>query len=282
MSLSNADLAVLVLIAGDADVIDGQPGVSSGGNPVMPPTGDPAISYLTAAHFEPLAQIRANDLFAVDADNQYYGLVCRCTAAVGALMPGDTLIAIRGTLSAMEWLNNLGAIFPVANPEGFGGSVGGGFLGVFDSMTLSDMSGKHIAGNFWANLVGLAKGSTRLFLVGHSLGAALAGLMAPRLQQALLGVPCELIPAFFAQPNIGAFGFGEGFLKSVPAFHAVAFEADVVPQVPGFPFERLKAGGPTQNVIALPRGGPGAPPAPELDFVTNHDPHTYSAMLLAT
>ncbi|THD59382.1 hypothetical protein [Phenylobacterium sp.] len=127
----------------------------------------------------------------------------------------------------------------------------------------------------------LAKGSTRIWLTGHSLGAALATYLAADMQVELTGVPCALNVALFASPKPGSFGYSDGYMARVSSFTDVMFAADIVPQLPGYPAEPLKGGGPGHNVITLPRQGPGAPPAPELDPVTNHATETYAAMLRA-
>jgi Lipase (class 3) len=275
---SNADLAVMVLCAGDADTIFGQPNVSAGGNPGLPAPTDKLIAYLTSDKWLAIAQLRADDLFITKGQNVYYGLVLRCLEAVGPFVPGDHLVAVRGTMNPLEWANDACGEFLIATPSSHG-LVGSGFWNVYGSMTANLMTGGPFEGTAASAIGVMVKGvGGQVYVVGHSLGAVLATYLAADL----VAEGVDVTPAFFASPKPGSSDFADAYQQRVPAFSLVDFEADLVPMLPSSPPSvALKAGGPTQNVHILKRGSPGSPGGLDLSPVTNHDPATYAAMLRA-
>lgn len=278
MSLSNADLATLVLIAGDADEIFTQPGVASGGNPGLPAPTDKLISYLTTEHFVAIGQLRCDDLFISKGRNVYYGLVLRCVAPVGPMKAGDHLVAVRGTMDPLEWANDACGEFLIPAP-GAQGMVGSGFWAVYASMKVASMAGEVYAAPAARSIAAMVKGvGGQVFVTGHSLGAA----MATYLTLDLVAASVPVVPAFFASPKPGSEDFAQSFLRCVPSFDLVDFVCDLVPMLPSLPSVSLKAGGPTQNVHILQRGAPGAPAGLLISPITAHDCSTYANILNAS
>jgi hypothetical protein len=280
MTPSNADLAVMVLCASDANQIWYETGVMAGGNPTLPKKSAPGIAYVTDQHWVALGQLRCDDLFIARGRNVYYGLVLRCVVAIGPFRPGDHLVTIRGTMDPLEWANDACAEVLVS-AAGVSGAVGSGFWDVYASMTVRQMGGGRQAGTAAQAIADLVKAAPApVYLVGHSLGAALATYLAADLQAALAPLGVDFTPAFFASPKPGSSDFVDGYQARVSAYTLVDFAADLVPMLPSSPPSvALRAGGVLHNVKMLQRGSPGSPPWPELNPVQNHDPARYALML---
>lgn len=232
---------------------------------VFPAAGDPAFQYLTSAYWTPLAQLRADDLIICKGVNSYYGWILRCIAPVWPFAVGDFLVAVRGTMDDLEWVND--ALAGIPFPCRVGGSVGLGFWKIYDTMQAVTPDGQsHKARAF---PVGNAP-----YVTGHSLGAALATYLAMELQ----GPSVDVRPYLFASPRTGTPDFVAAYKRLMPTYSLVNYEADLVPQLPpDLLFSALLPGGPTQNVHIIPRGTPGAIlPA---TVPTNHSAKGYAAML---
>jgi hypothetical protein len=134
------DYAVMVLCANDVDVIwHDLTDPNKTGNPTLPAADPTKYAYVTDEYWTALAQLRCNDLFLSGGLNVYYGLLLRCIKAVGPCQVGDYLVAVRGTMDDLEWLNDAIALVKVNAPQGWQGSVGDGFWAVYRSMTLNDL-----------------------------------------------------------------------------------------------------------------------------------------------
>ena len=286
--------AVMVMVAGDVDAIWHQlsEGDGSGvGNPIVPDAGTPngnQVGYVNSTNFEALAQVRCDDSIITKSINTYYGLLLKATALCPPpFAEGDLVMAVRGTMDGLEWMNNVLAEFPKSVP-GQVGQVSAGFWDVYDSMSLNDLNGNLIsvgAASGLATLIGstaATTNSTSVYVVGHSLGAALATYLTAELEAALARTNLQLKPYFFASPRTGTADFVANYQATVSQYSLVNYARDLVPQVPTAPpAATLLAGGPTHDVHIIPVNAFGAPPNP--DFVTGarlaHNPAYYAVML---
>lgn len=135
------------------------------------------------------------------------------TQCVVALTPEFALVAFRGTESRGDWLRNINVPGRTRNY----GVAHRGFLGGFqavESRVRSALSG--IAGR-------------KLILTGHSLGGALATLMAAEWQDFM---PASWIVTF-GQPAVGSGAFRMFFLQHYSGkFYRFVNDDDIVPRVP--------------------------------------------------
>lgn len=132
-------------------------------------------------------------------------------------------VAIRGTQDIMDWQHDLDALY---EPYGFvkgAGDVHMGFRQIY--ATLRDSIG--------AGLAAACEGCDRLFITGHSMGAALALLAAPDLA---INYPPRLTPNLvtFAGPRTGLVEFHHFFNQRIEICFRVVASHDCVPLVPLF------------------------------------------------
>jgi hypothetical protein len=275
------EYAVMVLCAADVDAIWHDLPAPATGNPKLPGPAANRYAYVTTEYFTALAQLRCDDQFANKGENVYYGLVLRCIKDLKPLKVGDYLVAVRGTMTDEEWQNDIMAICKV-NAHGWQGQVGDGFWGVYQTMTLNDLSGgdeRSPPADAIAAMVRADRGS--VYLAGHSLGAALATYLAADLQQALAAIQPAITfyPYFFASPMTGTQDFVDDYQSRVSFYTLVNYAIDLVPAVPPqlLGFRSLKGGGPTHDVHVIPQLSPGALTPPTVP--NNHSPLGYARML---
>jgi hypothetical protein len=117
----------------------------------------------------------------------------------------------------------------------------------------------------------------RVFLTGHSLGAALSTYLAADLEVAL-GPGVVFYPYFFASPKTGTQDYVNEYQAKVTYYTLVNYAVDLVPQVPPslLGFCDLNGGGPTHDVHTIPWPSPGGLP---LSVQNNHSPIGYARML---
>jgi hypothetical protein len=281
--------AYMVLCAGDADGI--WHGLANpGDNPSLPAPDSPLmaqVAYLTSDKFSLLGILRCDDVIISKGLNVYYGLVLQCTEAFGPFVVGDLLVAVRGTMDALEWLNDALAEIPKAVP-GVIGLVSSGFWDIYDSMTFNDPTGALVGDNApvalapklraWA---GQAK-TANIYVVGHSLGAALATYLARDLVTQLQGTGLTVRPYMFASPRTGSPDFVSNYQATTPIYSVANYARDLVPNLPTMPpTATLPGGGPTHDVHLIPAKDPNAPPAPNplRAIELAHNPAWYAFML---
>ena len=275
------DYAILVLCAGDVDAIWGAMKYANNpnGNPVLPNPGAPCTAYVTTQYWDVLGQIRCDDLFFFDQQNCYYGLFLRCKAAFGPFKVGNYLVAVRGTMSPLEWANDALAVLP-DTPSGIKGAVGTGFWDVYGTMTFGDMANANPRPQAAKEIASIIKAAPApVFVTGHSLGAALATYLTRDLFAQFAGTPIQVMPYFFASPNVGTQDYVDYYQQAVGAYTLVNFALDLVPKLPNSPFVPLNGGGPTHDVHIIPYNSPGAPPFPPIDPIYNHNTAYYAHML---
>ena len=272
--------AVMVLCARDVDEI--WHGLATPqGNPTLPAAGSLDFAYVTDATWTALTQMRCDDQIFSHSDNVYYGLLLRCHTACDPFAVGDYLVAIRGTMNQNEWENDALAMFPRPAPGGIG-QVGTGFWDIYDTMTLNDLAGGTERTDVAAAIAAIVQQAPgQVYVVGHSLGSALATYLTADLQVALKasGATIGLAPYFFASPKPGTTDYVNNYQTSVTTYTLVNYAIDMVPMVPPdlLGYAALNPGGPYHDVHTIPALSPGAitPPTP----ANNHNPVGYARML---
>lgn len=280
--------AVLVLCAGDVDAIWHDLPAPNTGNPVLPAPNPAKYAYVTTQYWAALAQLRCDDQFVSKGENVYYGLLLRCHTALAPFKVGDYLVAVRGTMDGDEWQDDAMSILKTPAQPGWQGQVGDGFWGVYASMTLNDLGGGNAKADAAAAIAAFVRAAPgKVYVAGHSLGAALATYLAADLQAALkaqgLGVEADgFDPYFFASPKTGTQDFVTDYQAKVNTYTLVNYMIDLVPAVPPdfAGFCALNGGGPTHDVHLIAPLSPGAAQPPTVQ--NNHSPVNYARMLDGT
>jgi hypothetical protein len=174
-----------------------------------------------------LAAIQVNDL-ASDLNPQRHEAIVPI-GLVAQHLDGELVIALRGTRGIHEWLHDCAyyAVHcPIAPDAGF---TEDGFTACFRSLRLAD---EPHAGSLAAQLALLQTPVpvTRVTVCGHSLGAALATLLALDLAINTALKPVTLYT--FASPRIGDERFAHFFAEHVQDAHRIANRADIVTLTP--------------------------------------------------
>ena len=158
-----------------------------------------------------------------------YGYVARSAG-------GEMVIAIRGTQTIDEWLHDFSFLF-VPNPiHAGGGMTEDGFTAIYRSLRLGADVNSPSAISAIAALV-KSSGVTRVTVLGHSLGAALATLLT--LDVGLNGGAAQTSSYTFASPRVGDMLFQHTYDSVIPDTYRVANRPDLVPQTPTFPYQHI-------------------------------------------
>ncbi len=141
----------------------------------------------------------------------------------------DYLLVFRGTQTKAEWINNLRSTqrrYPRdASREGLG-KVHLGFLSIVSGETPFSLR---------PNPVEIARDldpSKPLYITGHSLGAAIATVVAMELAIRVPAIRDQIRLYAFAGPRVGDAAFAKSFRRLVPNAYRIANIADVVPSLP--------------------------------------------------
>ena len=157
-----------------------------------------------------------NDLEAAEAalaDPEAFGFIVR-EIATGAI-----LVCVRGTQTPREWLANFTAVpNPFTLVPGFG-LVHLGFERMHRSVRASITAG-----------VQNEPPGTRLTVIGHSLGGAMATLAAVDLKRNFGRTNVDVCT--FGAPRVGKVLFRRNFNREIPECFRVTNQFDIVPHVP--------------------------------------------------
>jgi len=141
----------------------------------------------------------------------------------------NVVIAIRGTEGIWEWLHD-GAFFQVTCPFVAGaGNTEDGFTAIYQSLTMGNAAGAQRVVDALAGLP-LVQPVRSLTICGHSLGAALATLLAVDL--AANKAVQNLTVYTYASPRTGDPLFANTYNQLVPNTFRLANQLDLVPQLP--------------------------------------------------
>jgi triacylglycerol lipase len=171
------------------------------------------VSRIALDEATPDAQPEAAALAAATVNADLFGFVVRETAS------SSVIVSIRGTLVAEEWLRNFTAI-PVDYsflPDY--GVVHLGFRKIYETIRESLRQGLHdVAAN------------TRITVIGHSLGGAVAILAAPDIKRTFGKQRVDVCT--FGGPRVGKPDFMRSFNEDIPGCFRLTNQFDIVPHVP--------------------------------------------------
>jgi triacylglycerol lipase len=179
-----------------------------------------------------LRTIYANDLATASNPNRPIaeGYKTIGIVAVNDADPTDIYVAIRGTSTIWEWLQDLNFLMkPFSNVSG-SGLTEDGFTDMYQSFSFT--AGVNQGPAFIQNLAALIRASSPTAcatITGHSLGASLATLLALDLS-ANTTVTNTLYT--LASPRTGDLTFSHLFNHVVPNAYRIVNRLDVVPKTP--------------------------------------------------
>jgi hypothetical protein len=197
--------------------LNGQPVLTSAGNPVIP-----------GKSYKVLSTLYANDLATMLKPDrpEFEGYKTIGILAVNEADPSDVYLAVRGTENIWEWLQDFNFLQrPFPNVSG-AGLTEDGFTDMYLSFSLTPATG---AGSFVKNVVNLLPSNAMVTVTGHSLGAALATLLALDLS-VNSSLPVGLYT--LASPRVGDLTFSHLFNHVVPNAYRIDNRFDVVPKTP--------------------------------------------------
>ncbi len=240
-------------------------------NPPLDPRASDSwriVGYLTAA----------NALFSAQTiqlgERVYFGFLANSIAT-----PSQYVAVVRGTESAIEWLENLEGLLV---PHPLAGQVEQGFFSIYQSLRYSAAGAGTLARaqaeGDTAGAVGIAAAlppNASLTVIGHSLGSALGTYLLCDLAQ-IAPRQFSLDACLIASPHAGDRTFVERVDHDAPLYKVYNYIFDIVPHVPpslplGFGFQPLpKATWITSN---------DAQARINNDLLCNHHAFCYAAML---
>ncbi|KAK7394572.1 hypothetical protein VNO78_15103 [Psophocarpus tetragonolobus] len=165
-----------------------------------------------------------------------YVAVCEDKEEIARLGRRDVVIALRGTATSLEWLENLRVTLTKLPACGSGSQdcmVENGFLSLYVSKTgtcpsLQDMLRQELATLIQA----YAHEPLSITITGHSLGAALALLSAYDITTAFKNAPMVTVLSF-AGPRVGNDKFRSQLENTGTRILRIVNSDDVITKVPG-------------------------------------------------
>jgi hypothetical protein len=177
---------------------------------------------LQAAGYQLLEPLYASDL-ATDSDPDPNAGKVVSFGFIAARPDGELVVAIRGTVTILEWLHD-GEFLMSESPVKGAGLTDDGFSAMYAS--LKNAHGRSVVDvvrNYVVN--GIAQ---RVTICGHSLGAAMATLLA--LDVALHGTQPAVYT--YASPRVGDHKFANEFAARIAEHYRIANRLDLVTMVP--------------------------------------------------
>ena len=163
------------------------------------------------------SELTAVDKIGHKTEPEFFGMAAQSDG-------GELLIAIRGTDTLLEWLVDA-ECGPCAFPGvPAAGRVEDGFCSVYATLRCSSTGGDVLS------LVRQAAPGTTVTICGHSLGAAVATLLA--LDVAVAAPTIDLTLYTFASPRVGDAAFAAFCNSRIPVHFRVANRPDIVPHLP--------------------------------------------------
>jgi predicted lipase len=192
-----------------------------------------------------------------------------------AVASGDTVIAIRGTEGIQEWVQDAKFLSVPCPFLPGAGNTEDGFTAMYNSMIIKTVAGsvpvvKALPTLQWTKPV------TTLTICGHSLGGALATLLALDVA-ANTSSPFDNQAVYtYASPKAGDPQFVSTYNHVVPNTTRIANRMDLVPKLPLPPLYEHVLGLSELNPVIL-----GIPPKVlvKFDIVCEHILHTYLHLL---
>lgn len=188
---------------------------------VVSPTGAPVVA---GKSYTVKKTIYACDLATVIDPRK--GWVTIGIVAINDADPNDVVVAIRGTLTVWEWLQDAKFLYKPFTNIPSAPLTEDGFTDMYQSFSFAPEEEHE---SFLTDLTGLFPSTATVTIAGHSLGAALATLFALDL-----AVHSALTLALYtlASPRVGDLSFSQLFNHTVPNAFRIANRLDIVPKVP--------------------------------------------------
>jgi hypothetical protein len=186
----------------------------------------PPITYPIPFGYQLVQAIYGNDL-ATDIGGPKstvpFGFIARSPAP-----SNDLLVSIRGTEGIWEWIQDA-RFLRIPCPFASGaGTTEDGFTDVYMSLTVGSATGQRLVDQL--RTLFASTPPTTLTITGHSLGAALATLLAlDVVEQNIFASPSVIT---FASPFVGDAQFARTYDTEVPNTWRITNLVDVVPKLP--------------------------------------------------
>ncbi|EYU40369.1 hypothetical protein MIMGU_mgv1a018694mg [Erythranthe guttata] len=205
-------------------------------------TGYRVTKYLTATSGIQLPgwAERGPPWMAVQSSWIGYVAVCQDREEISRLGRRDVVIALRGTATGLEWLENLRAtLTPLSGSDSGSGSdtepmVESGFLSLYTSSVGNRRSLQSMVREEIGRVLDKYGDEPLSFtFTGHSLGAALATLAAYDIKRSFVNSPLVTVISF-AGPRAGNWRFRCGLEEQGTKVLRIVNSDDVITKVPGF------------------------------------------------
>lgn len=219
-------------------------------NTLLERSGLPQTGYRVTKHLRATSGIqfprwmeKAPSWLATQSSCIGYVAVCQDKEEIARLGRRDVVIAFRGTVTCLEWLENLRVTLSqlpnvdtnkIADPDGYGPMVESGFLSLYTSRTatgpsLQDMVREEIHRLLHSH----GDEPLSLTITGHSLGAALATLAAYDIKTTFKRAPLVTVISF-GGPRVGNRSFRQQLEKQGTKILRIVNSDDLITKVPGF------------------------------------------------
>ncbi|KAL0547673.1 hypothetical protein IC582_012097 [Cucumis melo] len=147
----------------------------------------------------------------------------------------DVVIALRGTATCLEWLENLRATLTMLPGEEGGAMVESGFLSLYSSGTESCPSLKEMVREEIGRILqSYGEEPLSLTITGHSLGAALATLAAYDIKEYFKTSAPMVTVMSFGGPRVGNRKFRQRLEEQGTKVLRIVNSEDVITKLPGF------------------------------------------------
>jgi hypothetical protein len=190
----------------------------------------PNYDGMSHGGFNVLQTIYANDLATDSKASNPAKMVSIGFVARAIASPDEFVIVVRGTEGILEWIEDARFL-----PETFSALPGSGltedgFTDMYNSFRVkADIHSARLTPAL-AGLLGAVNPKTHLTICGHSLGGALATLLA---LDVAVNTPCKRPSLItFASPRVGDLHFAHYFNAAVPDCDRIANQKDIVTHLP--------------------------------------------------
>ena len=250
--------AIMVLLAHDATAIYNEfKHLAPQGNPKIPEDTHNSFAYINSKRFEIVYQLRSKDNIIFYAHDCYFGLIMKSKENLGPIKVGDVVVVLKGTSNLDELISDAASLFMTDDGD-TPGDVALGFWKIYRHLKVADLyNNKPFGAEHAAETIGRIFGAKNIFVVGHSLGAALSTYLSYDLINPKTGNAARnILPYLFASPRTGTNSHVRNYREKVPFYNLTNYEHDLVPKLP-FEVEgfcTLDGAGPHQNVHRLKTG----------------------------
>jgi triacylglycerol lipase len=180
--------------------------------------------------YTPIMNLQGRDR--IDSpDREFYGHIWSIESE-----PGTLVISIRGTSDAQEWIDDVKFEMVKYSETRDLGHVERGFQEIFSTFTVSKPPSSSkgydakVSYNPMNEYLSNIKGINTIIVVGHSLGASLANLVAFDAVESNFAENIQLLT--FASPLTGDAKFVEIFQSKITDSIRIVNQPDIVPRVP--------------------------------------------------